>query len=234
MTKQRSAMAAELTTVSRRMPQTAFVDTRLLINLLEYGPDPNMNPRLATVITTAKKMGFPKASIESAIARGQGVSPNGAPLENITIEAMIPPSVAVIIECQTDSKARTLADVRLAVKEAGGSVTPTNHLFERKGKVVFERSENTEEVDIMDQAIEAGAIDVDIASEDGTQEVILLTESSRTTAVASAMVQASGMRLKSSEIIWDPKEEMMVEVTSPEILTGFLGKHSQINTHAVV
>lgn len=223
-------MAAELTSVSRRMPQTAFVNTRLLTTFPEYGPDPNMNPRLATVITTAKKMGFPKASIESAIARGQGVSPNGAPLENVTIEAMIPPSVAVIIECQTDSKARTLADVRLAVKEAGGSVTPTNHLFERKGKVVFERSENTEEVDIMDQAIEAGAIDVDIASEDGTQEVVLLTESTQTTAVASAMVQASGMRLKSSEIIWDPKAEMMVEVTSTEILTGFLGKHSQ-STH---
>ena len=82
-------------------------------------------------------------------------------------------------------------------------MTPTNHWFERKGKVVPESSENIEEVDIMDQAIEAGAIDVDIASEDGTQEVILLIESSRTTTVASAMVQASGMRLKSSEIIWD-------------------------------
>jgi transcriptional/translational regulatory protein YebC/TACO1 len=76
------------------MPYNA-ADTRLLINLPEYGPDPKINPRLATVITTAKKMGFPKASIESAIARGQGVSPNRAPLENVTIEAMIPPSVAV-------------------------------------------------------------------------------------------------------------------------------------------
>ncbi|KAK3169596.1 hypothetical protein OEA41_008980 [Lepraria neglecta] len=181
-----------------------------------------MNPRLATAVTAAKKIGFPKASIENAIARGQGVSPNGAALENLTIEAMVPPSVAVIIECQTDSKLRTLADLRLAVKEAGGSVTPTNHLFERKGRIVFEKSEETDEVDIMDQAIEAGAIDVDITSEDGTEEVVLLTESTQTTAVAGAMTQSSGLRLKSSEIIWDPKEDMMVDVNSPEALGDFL------------
>lgn len=186
-----------------------------------------MNPRLATVVTAAKKIGFPKASIENAIARGQGVSPNGAALENLTIEAMVPPSVAVIIECQTDSKLRTLADLRLAVKEAGGSVTPTNHLFERKGRIVFEKSEETDEVEIMDQAIEAGAIDIDITSEDGTEEVVLLTESTQTTAVAGAMTQSSGLRLKSSEIIWDPKEDMMVDVNSTEALGNFLGKCSQ-------
>ena len=72
----------------------------------EYGPDINTNPRLAGLVVHAKKAGFPKSSIESAIARGQGVSPSGAMLETMTIEAMIPPSIAAVIECQTDSKAR--------------------------------------------------------------------------------------------------------------------------------
>ena len=137
---------------------------------------------------------------------------------------MVPPSVAVIIECQTDSKLRTLADLRLAVKESGGSVTPINHLFEKKGKIVFEKSVDVGEVDIIDQAIEAGAIDVDIISDGGAKEVILLTESTQTTAVANTMAQSSGLRLKSSEIIWDPKQDMMVDGTTSENLGVFLGK----------
>ena len=66
----------------------------------DHGPDPNSNARLATLIAGAKKSGFPKSSIENAIARGQGLSPTGAALEMVTVEAMLS-SMAVIIECQT-------------------------------------------------------------------------------------------------------------------------------------
>lgn len=94
-----------------------------------YGPDPDSNPQLAAIVATAKKQGVPKATIENAIARGQGISPKGTALESLTIEAIIPPSVATIIECQTESKLKTLADIRLLIKYFGGSVTPTTHLF---------------------------------------------------------------------------------------------------------
>ncbi|TKA71829.1 hypothetical protein B0A49_06172, partial [Cryomyces minteri] len=100
-----------------------------------YGPDPNINPRLAHAIATAKKSGFAKASIEAAIARGQGVSASGAKLESLTIEAILPPSVAVVIDCETDNKLRTLADVRLLIKHYEGNVTPTNYLFAKKGRI---------------------------------------------------------------------------------------------------
>lgn len=185
-----------------------------------------MNSRLADVITKAKKIGFPKASIENAISRGQGLSASGVALENVTIEAMVPPSVAVIIECQTDSKPRTLADMRLAIKEAGGNVTPTNHLFERKGRVVFENSLNIGETDIFDRAIEAGAIDVEVEEEG---DVVVTTKPSQTTAVASALAQSSGFKIKSSDIIWDPKEDMMVDVPSLGELVTFLGKFRNIS-----
>ena len=204
MTRQRSAIAEELRLASKH-----------------NGPDPQFNTRLSDVISKAKKIGFPKASIENAISRGQGLSPSGAPLENVTVEAMVPPSVAVIIECQTDSKLRTLSDMRLAIKESGGTVTPTNHLFERKGNVIFENPLNTKEADIFDRAIEAGAIDVEI-SEGGN--IILTTESSKTTVVASAFAQASNFRLVSSDVIWEPKEDMMVDASSSSDLLSFLGK----------
>jgi len=206
VTRQRSAIAEELRQASK-------------VN----GPDPQMNPRLADIVTKAKKIGFPKASIESAIARGQGVSSGGIALENLSIEAMIPPSVSVIVECQTDSKLRTLSDLRLAVKEAKGTMTPTNHMFERKGRIVFEKTRDVNEAEIFDQTIEAGAIDVEIV---GEGDVVVLTDPSETTAVASTLAQNLGFKVKSSDIIWDPKQEMKVDVPSSENLESFLGNGS--------
>ncbi|KAJ6150993.1 hypothetical protein N7470_007587 [Penicillium chermesinum] len=62
--------------------------------------------------------------IESAIARGQGLSVTGQALEAVTIEAMFPGSVAVVVECQTDQKARVLQDIRHLIKTCGGIITP--------------------------------------------------------------------------------------------------------------
>ena len=203
MTKQRSALVRELELASK-----------------QHGTDPQFNPNLATVITAAKKQGLPKASIESAIARGQGRSSTGAALESLTIEAMFPPSVAVIVECQTDSKARTLTDMKAAIKESSGIMTPTSHMFDRKGKIVFEAPEGIGEEEIFDQAVEAGAIDVQ-TEEDG--KVAVYTESSHTKAVADALATSSGLKLRNLDIVWDPKEDMMVDVISPEMLDSFLG-----------
>jgi transcriptional/translational regulatory protein YebC/TACO1 len=180
-----------------------------------------MNSRLAAVITSAKKIGFPKASIDNAIARGQGVSANGAALESVTIEAIMPPSVALIIECQTDSKPRTLNDMRLAIKEAGGTMTPTTHLFDRKGKIIVENPDGMGEDDIFDRAIEAGAVDIELEN-DGS--VVIFTESTETTAVAKALSESSSLRVTHSDIIWDPKEDMMVDVSTPDALNSFLGR----------
>lgn len=231
MTKQRSAVAEELRQASKRTIHLTEVQTPkpAANSSLEYGSDPQINPRLAAVIASAKRIGFAKASIENAIARGQGVSPSGAALENVTIEAMVPPSVAVIIECQTDSRLRTLSDVRLAVKEAGGTVTPTNHLFNRKGKIICKNPEGMEEEDIFDRAIEAGAVDIELEN-DGS--VIIYAESNETTAVANAVAKSSSLRVTNTDIIWDPKEDMMVDVTTPEALNNFLGRQTRANGYS--
>ncbi|MCJ1226764.1 hypothetical protein MMC12_003417 [Toensbergia leucococca] len=185
----------------------------------DHGPDPNSNARLATLIAGAKKSGFPKSSIENAIARGQGLSPTGAALEMVTVEAMLS-SMAVIIECQTDSKARTLQDLRNLIKECGGSVTPTNHLFERRGKIILEKAEGVEEEEMFDQAIEAGAVDVDVGDD---ARILIFSEPHQTAATAAAM-RASGHEIESSEIIWTPKVEVKVDTKSANTLASFIGK----------
>ena len=184
-----------------------------------------MNPRLAAIISAAKKQGVPKQSIENAIARGQGVSLTGAALENVTIEAMFPP-VAVIVECQTDNRLRTLADMRLLVKECGGTMTPTSHIFDRKGRIVFERSDTVREEDIFDETIEAGAIDV-WTKEDGS--IVVLAKANETVAVADALSKSTGLKVQSSEIIWDPKKDMVVSKASNDTLDSFFSMHGYID-----
>lgn len=180
-----------------------------------------MNPRLADLVTKAKKIGFPKASIENAIARGQGVSQSGAPLENVTIEAMMPHSVAIIIECRTDSKPRTLTEMRLAIKDFGGTVTPTKHIFEQKGRILARMTPYPEPAHLFDRVIEAGVIDVQTDGEN----IQIFTEPSQTTAVANKLVESLGFKIEETNIIWDPKEDMMLDMewTWPENLGNFLG-----------
>ena len=186
-----------------------------------HGADTASNPRLAALVTAAKKAGLPKATMESAIARGAGKSLSGASLESVTIEAMLPSSVAAIIECQTDNKLRTLADVRLIVKDFGGTVSPTNHLFERRGRIIFEKADGVGEEDIFDQAIEAGACDVEI-EDDG--QLVVYTEPQRTSSAAEALAKRAGLRLESSDIIWFPNTETLVEAAPADVLGDFVGK----------
>ena len=218
------AIAKEIANASKSMSVTSAIAAQNLTSQIGHGPDPRMNPRLATVISAAKKMGTPKATIEKSIAIGQGISLSGATLENCMVEAMMPPSTALIIECQTDSKKRTLENLRYIIHKAGGSVTPTSHLFERKGRVIFEKSEEIGEVETIDLAIEAGALDVNVSSEEGNKAFIVLTEPTELTEVANALAQSSGLKLKSSDIIWDPKEDLTVNVESSEELNMLVGK----------
>lgn len=172
-----------------------------------------MNPRLADLITKAKREGFAKASIESAIARGQGRSATGASLESVTIEAILPNNVAVIVDCETDSKLRTLAEVRLAIKESGGVSTPTSYLFAKKGRVTFEAKEGIGSDEVLEPALEAGATDV-TEGEDG--RVVVWTEPGETRAVGDAVSKALDIQVASSEVIWDPNEDTKVEVPGDE------------------
>ena len=164
---------------------------------------------------TAKKAGFPKASIESAIARGQGVSASGTVLESLTIEAMMPPAIAAVIECQTDSKARTLQDLRDILKSFGASVTPTAYMFERKGKISLVKLEAISDEEILEQAIEAGALDVE-TDEDG-KTVVVYTDPSQITKVAEALTAALKLEIESSDIVWDAKDDTKVNIQSSDL-----------------
>ncbi|KAH6715151.1 transcriptional regulator TACO1-like protein [Leptodontidium sp. 2 PMI_412] len=182
-----------------------------------WGPDVTNNYRLAAILAAAKKAGFPKTLLEGAIARGQGKSASGATLESITLEVIVPPTVAMIIESETDNRARTLMDLRFIVKRHGGSVTPTGYLFQKKGRVAFEAVENKGVDEVLDDAIEAGAEDVE-TDEDGS--IVVWTEPNKTTATAEALLKSHGLKVESADIIWDANEDTKVPLESEDAVTA--------------
>jgi len=162
--------------------------------------------------------GIPKASMEAAIARGQGRSTSGAALENLTLEVIMPPQVAMVIDIETDNRARSLMELRFVVKFHGGTVSPTSYLFTKKGRVSFEKDERNLGVDeVLDEAIEAGAEDVE-TDEDGN--IIVWTEPQGTSAASQALMKSLDLKIQSSEIIWDANEDTMVKLDSTDAVNA--------------
>jgi YebC/PmpR family DNA-binding regulatory protein len=177
------------------------------------GANPDMNPRLALALVTAKKNAVPKASIEAAIARGQGLSASGAALESLVLEAILPPSIATIIECQTDNKLRALADLRLLVKEVGGTVSTVGFMFEKKGRIILRQKEGMGVDEILEPALDAGVQDV---IEDDEGRVVLFTEPAQTKTIAETLAKELEVEIEESEIIYDPNEDTKVSLDDEE------------------
>ena len=142
----------------------------------------------------------------------------------MTISFMFPDlNVAGLIECQTDNKSRTMQNFRDALKHCNGTATPTAHMFDRRGKVIFlikEMMPDLDENKIFEMAIEAGALDIEISEE----EVEVLTSPNEVAAVAELLATQWGAKPETQDLIWEPKEDMIVELTheSNERLDKFL------------
>lgn len=157
--------------------------------------------------------------MEKAIARGQGKSTTGVNLEMLNFECILSSSVAMIIETETDNKNRTHMNIREQIKRAGGVVTPTTFLFQKKGRIVFEKDERNLGVDeVLDEAIEAGAEDVE-TDEEGN--IILWTEPNMTTSAAAALQKSLDLKVMSSDIIWDANEDTKVSLPDENGLKQF-------------
>ncbi|KAI1326059.1 transcriptional regulator TACO1-like protein [Xylariaceae sp. FL0255] len=183
-----------------------------------HGADPNLNSQLASTIAAAKKAGMPKANIDTAIARGQGKSDTGAGLEPAIYEAMLAPSISLLVDIETDNKQRSLKDLRSIVKRLGGISTPTAFLFTRRGRVVLEKKQDGDNDfdDVMMQALEVGSENVE---QDVDDNYVVWTAPNVTQQVAQDLAKVLGLELLSSEIIWSCTSDK-VKVDDPEAADG--------------
>lgn len=150
--------------------------------------------------------------IEVAILRGQGKSLSNLPLEPITIEALLPHGVAAVIECEADNKKRVLQNINLIINKAGGSIGPTAYLFERRGRIQFEEQDKIGVDDALEEAIEAGAMD--IVEEDN--KLVVETPPTELAAIAERLQESLKIRVEKSSVIYVPNEDTMVPLTETQ------------------
>ena len=135
------------------------------------GGDPAMNPRLRLAMEKAKGESMPKDNIDNAIKRGTGQL-EGVSYEEIRYEGYDIGGAAVMVDCLTDNRVRTVADVRHAFNKYGGNMGTegcVSFQFKHCGQMLF--APGADEAAIMDAAIEAGADDI-ITNDDGSIEVL--------------------------------------------------------------
>jgi YebC/PmpR family DNA-binding regulatory protein len=135
------------------------------------GGDVSANPRLRLAVDKAYDQNMPKDTIERAIKRGSG-DLEGVNYEEIRYEGYGINGAAVMVDCMTDNKTRTVADVRHAFAKYGGNLGTDGSvafLFRHCGQLVF--PPGTDEDKLMEAALEAGAEDV-VANDDGSLEVV--------------------------------------------------------------
>ncbi len=158
------------------------------------GSDPDMNPRLRLAISKAQAANMPKDTLERAVKRGAGEL-EGQVLNEIRYEGYGPGGVAVMVDCLSDNKNRTVGEVRHAFTKCGGNLGTAGSVAFQFNEVGVLTYEEGDEDAIMEAALEAGAEDV--VAEDGIIEVI--TTPKAYTEVYDAMVEA-GFEPSESEV----------------------------------
>ena len=171
------------------------------------GADPSMNPRLRLAIDKATDQNMPKDTIERAAKRGAG-GLEGVAYEEIRYEGYGIAGAAVIVDCMTDNRTRTVADVRHAFSKYGGNLGTDGSvafLFKHCGQLVF--APGTDENSLMEAALEAGADDV-IENDDGSIEVV--TGPYAFTAAKDALAKA-GFKPAFAEVTMKPSTDVELE-----------------------
>ncbi|HUO97796.1 MAG TPA: YebC/PmpR family DNA-binding transcriptional regulator [Rhizomicrobium sp.] len=123
-------------------------------------PDPDHNARLRAAVIAAKAQSMPKDNIERAIKKGQGSDAEN--YDEIRYEGYGPGGVALIVECLTDNRARTAADVRAAFSKFGGAMGETGSvafMFSRIGSISYPKDKGSED-QMLEAALDAGADEV--------------------------------------------------------------------------
>ena len=160
------------------------------------GGDPDANPRLRAAIDNALSNNMTKDTVERAIKRGAG-GDDAENVEEIRYEGYGPSGVAIMVDCMTDNRNRTVAEVRHAFSKCGGNLGTDGsvaYLFTKTGMISYPAG--TDENGLMEAALEAGADDV-ISNEDGTIDILTAPDDFVT--VKEAMTGA-GYEPESAEI----------------------------------
>src|SRR5687767_9896393 len=171
------------------------------------GGDPEMNPRLRTIVADAKANNMPRENIDRAIRRGTGEEP-GVTYEEVTYEAYGPGGVAILIETLTDNKNRTVGEMRFMLGKHNGNLAAENSvawMFSRKGEVIVEKGKADEDK-LLAAALDAGADDM--SDDGGAWDIVCPPEQFEK---VRAAVKALGVEPASAEIAMIPQNYVKLQ-----------------------
>ena len=188
---------------------------RMISVAVKDGADPTLNSKLRQVLDEAKRFNMPKDKIERAIKRGTGEIEGGR-LEEITYEAFGPGGIAIIIECITDNKNRTLSEVKHVLQKYNGKLAESGSvkwLFEKKGIISLqisdeETSPNKDKASIELIAIESGAEDIDYDEKENVLDIYTKTEELEE--VKKELINKK-IEIDSSYLGWIAKDKVNIE-----------------------
>ena len=178
----------------------------LMVAAKTGGSDPEANPRLRQAISTAKAANMPSDTISRNIQKGAGEL-EGVDYEELSYEGFGPEGVAIMIDVMTDNKNRTVAEIRHLMAKFGGNLGENGSvswMFEKLGQIIVE-SESTNEENLFNDALEAGADDFNREELD-----FVISTSPALTAEISEDLQKKGYSVVSSKVEMVPKN--IVEV----------------------
>lgn len=183
----------------------------IMVAAREGGGDPEFNPALKAAIDKAKAANMPNDNIDRAIKKGSGELGTES-FEEITYEGYGPGGVAVFAQCLTDNRNRTAPEIRHAFDKGGGNLgTPgsVSFMFDKKGIIAIEKSENIDEDELTMLAIDLGA--EDFTSEEEGYEII--TEPAEFNAIRDGL-DKEGYEFAMAEVIYIPQNT--VELTNED------------------
>ncbi|MGE0312684.1 MAG: YebC/PmpR family DNA-binding transcriptional regulator [Lautropia sp.] len=172
------------------------------------GADAGANPRLRVAVDKAAESNMPKDTVQRAIQRGAG-GLDGANYEEIRYEGYGVGGAALIIDCMTDNRTRTVAEVRHALSKNGGNLGTDGSVafqFSHCGQFVF--APGTSEDAVMEAALEAGADDVN-TDDDGAIEVVCAAPDF---SAVKAALDAAGLKPEIAEITMKPQNEVELDL----------------------
>ena len=182
------------------------------------GGDPNANPRLRLAIDKAKDANMPNDNVQRAISRGTGTL-DGVNYEEIRYEGYGINGAAVIVDCMTDNRTRTVAEVRHAFSKHGGNMGTEGSvafLFKHCGQLLFAPGTNEEK--LLEVALESGVEDV-ITHEDGSLEVI--TDPFEFSKIRGAL-ESSNLKPEFAEVTMRPGTDVELNTEQGEAMQKLL------------
>lgn len=182
------------------------------------GPDPAANARLRLALEKAVAGNVPKDTIERAVKRASGDG-DGANIEEIRYEGYGPGGVAVMVECVTDNRNRTVGEVRHAFSKCGGNLGTDGsvaYLFDKVGQLSFPIG--IDEDSLMEAALEAGAQDV-VSNDDGSVDV--LTDPETFSDVRDALAK-SKLQAEDAEITMRPQTNVSLDADDAQKMVRLL------------